>query len=120
MLEEGTLAVLPRGVRFFCMGSQVYLGREMRVAAWAYVFGWCSYTPEPGLLETRGRARGGGGGRGSQDIGQTVPQGALTLESHYLGSIPAPSLTGCATLTKSQTLSEPPFSQHQRAQLVLA
>lgn len=84
--EEGTLAVLLQGVRFFCTDSQAYLGREMRVAAWAYVFGWCSYTPEPGLLETRGGAHGGGGGWGSQDIGQTVPQGALTLESHYLGS----------------------------------
>lgn len=114
MLEEGTLAVLPRGVRFFCMGSQVYLGGEMRVAAWAYVFGWRSYTPELGLLETRGRACGGGGGRGGQDTGQTVPQGELTLESYYLGSIPAPSLAGCATLTKSRTLSESPFSQRQR------
>lgn len=56
--EEGTLAALLKGVRFFCTGSQVYLGREMRVAAWAYVFGWCSYTPEPGMLETRGGARG--------------------------------------------------------------
>ena len=71
-LEEGMLAVLPWGVRLLCMSSQGYLGREMRVAAWAYVFGWCSYTPEPGLLEMRGRARGGGGGRGSQDTGQTV------------------------------------------------
>lgn len=60
--EEGTLAVLPRGVRFFCMDSQVYLGRETRVAAWAYVSGWCSHTPEPGLLATCSRACWGEGG----------------------------------------------------------
>lgn len=34
---------------FFYVESQVHLGRETRVATWAYVSGWCSYTPEPVL-----------------------------------------------------------------------
>lgn len=76
------------GVRFLCMESYVYLGREMPVATWAYVFGWCSYTPEPMQLETCVMACGLGG-EGSRDVGRAGPHGAVPLETHYLGSKPS-------------------------------
>lgn len=67
----GTRAVLT-GVcaKLFCMESQGYLGRsEMRVSAWACMFGWCTYMFEPKLSETRGRACVCmWGGAGSQDM----------------------------------------------------
>lgn len=74
--EEGSLAVLLRAVRFFCMESQVYLGREMHVATRAYMFGWCSYTPEPILLETCVIACALGGGQPGH---RAVPHGAVAL-----------------------------------------
>lgn len=107
--EGGRLAVLPRGVRFFCMESQVYLEREMHVASWVYVFAWCSYTPEPMLLEICGWAHG----RDSQDIRQSLMEHQLWSPTTSVQT-PALSLTGCANLIKSLTLSESPFSQHQR------
>ena len=55
--EKGAGVGCPSGgCEFFYVELQVYLGRDMRVAAWAYVSGWCSYMPEPMLLETSGRA----------------------------------------------------------------
>lgn len=50
----GTTAVLTGVcVQLFCMEPQVYLGRrEMRVSAWACMFGWCTYMFEPKLRNT--------------------------------------------------------------------
>lgn len=78
------------GVRFFCMESQVYLGRQMRVAAWAYLFGWCSYTPEPMLLETCVMACALGLGRAaktrgspSQSCGSGDPRPRFKSQLHH-------------------------------------
>lgn len=101
------------GVRFLCMESYVYLGREMPVATWAYVFGWCSYTPEPMLLETCVMACGLGGRVARTLGGQALAELWLWRPTTSV-QIPAPSLTGCAAVIKSRLLSEPPHSQYQR------
>lgn len=110
--RSGGLAILPRGVRFFCVEPHACLWREMQVATWAYVFGWCSYRPEPMLLETWGRACVLGEG-GSQAIRQSRTEPRVWKPSTSIQT-PAPSLTGCATLIKPLILSEPPYSQRQK------
>lgn len=73
------------------MESYVYLGREMPVATWACVFGWCSYTPEPMLLGTCVMACGLGVGVARTLGGQVLTELWLWRPT-TLGSNPSSSI----------------------------
>lgn len=96
------------------MESYVYLGREMPVATWACVFGWCSYTPEPMLLATCVMACGlGGGGRVARTLGGRALTKLWPWRPTTSAQSPAPSLAACATFIESLLLPEPPRSPNQ-------